>query len=219
MIDASHHGYEENVAITKSVCEYAHERGVSVEAELGTLGGIEEDISGVVQLTDPEQCVDFCTRTGVDALAVAIGTSHGAYKFTSTPTLAMDLINEIREKTGVPLVMHGSSEVPAHLREEIIKYGGHMPNAMGVPTPMVVEAISRGICKINIDSDSRMAVTASIRKMFTEKPEVFDPRAYMGPARQAQQELLVEKMNAYGTSGHAQDYECVSLEDAKKWYA
>eukprot|EP00792_Barthelona_sp_PAP020_P009387 TRINITY_DN3292_c0_g2_i5.p1 TRINITY_DN3292_c0_g2~~TRINITY_DN3292_c0_g2_i5.p1 ORF type:complete len:323 (+),score=111.10 TRINITY_DN3292_c0_g2_i5:1686-2654(+) len=219
MIDASHHDYEDNVRITKQVVDYAHPRGVSVEAELGRLMGVEEDVSSDSHVyTDPEQAVDFVTRTGVDALAVAIGTSHGAYKFTTAPVLQMDLINEISAKTGIPLVMHGSSSVPAELRDQINKYGGNMPNAMGVPVPMIVDAISRGISKINVDSDSRMAMTGVIRKIFAEKPGEFDPRKYLGPAREATKELIMEKMTAFGTAGHAADYEPISLEDAKKWY-
>eukprot|EP00768_Dysnectes_brevis_P006152 gnl/Dysnectes_brevis/473_a526_6900.p1 GENE.gnl/Dysnectes_brevis/473_a526_6900~~gnl/Dysnectes_brevis/473_a526_6900.p1 ORF type:complete len:324 (-),score=116.12 gnl/Dysnectes_brevis/473_a526_6900:60-1031(-) len=220
MIDASHHSFEENVRITKSVVEYAHARGVSVEAELGTLGGIEEDITGVVQLTDPEQAKEFVALTGVDALAVAIGTSHGAYKFPigSDPKLAIHLVQEIADSTGLPLVMHGSSSIPAEIREEVNHYGGAMADAVGIPMDSIVEAISGGIAKINVDSDSRLATTAAIRKVFVTKPEEFDPRKYLGPARAAVAVLLQDKIERFGSAGHAQDYEVVSLEEAKQWY-
>jgi len=214
MIDASSKDFEENIKLTKEVVDYV----VSVEAELGTLGGIEEDIVGEVKLTDPEQAVEFIKRTGVDALAVAIGTSHGAYKFKSEPKLAIDLVKEISNKVNIPLVMHGSSSVPKELRDEINKYGGNMPDACGVPVKSIQAAIKNGICKINVDTDSRMALTAAVRKVFIKKPEEFDPRKYLGPGREAIKELLVSKMKAFGTAGHAQDYKGISLEEAKEKY-
>jgi fructose-bisphosphate aldolase class II len=218
MIDASHHPFEENVRITKEVVEYAHTFGVSVEAELGTLGGIEEDISGDVVLTDPDQAIDFVKRTGVDCLAVAIGTSHGAYKFKSTPVLAIDLVKTIADKTHLPLVMHGSSSVPEELVTEINKYGGNMPDAKGVPIPSIQAAIKNGVCKVNVDTDSRMAMTATIRKIFHEEPHRFDPREYLGPAKEAIKKMVMSKMVDFGTAGHAGDYVPISLEEAKKQY-
>ncbi|KAH7825039.1 fructose bisphosphate aldolase (FBA) [Monocercomonoides exilis] len=218
MIDASSKPYEENVRITKEVVEYAHAFGVSVEAELGTLGGIEEDVSGVVKLTDPKQATEFVAATGVDALAVAIGTSHGAYKFKSTPVLAIDLVETISKATEKPLVMHGSSSVPQEILADINKYGGKMPDAQGVPIPAIQNAIERGVCKVNVDTDSRMAMTATIRKIFTEQPGVFDPREYLGPAREATKQLVMSKMRDFGTAGHAGDYVPISLEEAKKTY-
>ncbi|CAL5972336.1 6-bisphosphate_aldolase [Hexamita inflata] len=220
MIDASHFSFEENVRITKEVVEYAHSFGVSVEAELGTLGGIEEDISGHVQLTDPVQAKKFVELTGVDALAVAIGTSHGAYKFPagSNPKLAIELVHQIKEQTGIPLVMHGSSSVPADLKDTINKYGGKMDDAIGIPIEAIQEGIRNGVRKINVDSDSRMAMTGAIRKVFAEQPDKFDPRDCLGPAREATTKCVAEKMNSFGTAGHAGDYTCITLEEAKKKY-
>ncbi|MBU0758588.1 MAG: class II fructose-1,6-bisphosphate aldolase [Nanoarchaeota archaeon] len=219
MIDASKHDFEENVRITKEVVDYAHPFGVTVEAELGTLGGIEEDVENVVKLTEPAQVEEFVKRTGVDALAVAIGTSHGAYKFKSEPKLAIHLVGKIKERVPVTaLVMHGSSSVPAELRDKINKYGGNMPNACGVPVSAIQEGIKNGISKINVDTDSRMAMTGEIRRVFTETPEKFDPRDYLGPGRDAIAELVASKMEAFGTAGHAGDYEPKTLEDMKEEY-
>ncbi|TNJ28541.1 Fructose-bisphosphate aldolase [Giardia muris] len=220
MIDASHHPFDENVRITKEVVEYAHARGVSVEAELGTLGGIEEDVANTVQLTVPEDAKRFVELTKVDALAVAIGTSHGAYKFKSESEihLAIDRVAEISKLTGVPLVMHGSSSIPKDVKELVNKYGGKMPDAVGVPIESIVQAIGMGVCKINVDSDSRMAMTGAIRKVFVETPDKFDPRDYLGPARDAITQMLIPKIKAFGSAGHAKDYKVVSLEEAKKWY-
>jgi fructose-bisphosphate aldolase, class II len=218
MIDASAETFENNIKTTKEVVDYAHNFGVSVEAELGTLGGIEEDVANEVQLTNPAQVEEFVNKTGVDALAVAIGTSHGAYKFKSEPKLAIDLVKEIAEKVNVALVMHGSSSVPVELRDKINKYGGQMPNACGVPIESIQQAIKNGISKINVDTDSRMAVTGEIRKVFTESPEKFDPRDYLGPAREVMAELVASKMEAFGQAGHAGDYQPMSLEEAKKEY-
>ena len=218
MIDASAHPFEENVKITREVVNYAHKFGVSVEGELGTLGGIEEDVSNSVKLTDPEKAVEFVKLTGVDALAIAIGTSHGAYKFKSRPKLAISLVKKISQKVNIPLVMHGSSSVPVELRNEINKYGGKMPNAMGVPTTSIQAAIRNGICKINTDTDVRMAMTASVRKTFYEHPEIFDPRDYLGPGREAITKLIASKMQAFGTAGHAHDYKVIPLKEAKRFY-
>jgi len=219
MIDASSHDFDENVRITKEVVDYAHKLGVTVEAELGTLGGIEEDIKGDVKLTDPEQVEEFVRRTGVDALAIAIGTSHGAYKFKSTPKLAIELVGEIKKRVpNTALVMHGSSSVPAELRDKINKYGGNMPNAMGVPVDSIQKAIKQGISKINVDTDSRMAMTGAVRQVLVESPEKFDPRDYLGPGREAIAELVASKMIAFGTAGHAGDYSAKTLEDMKGEY-
>jgi fructose-bisphosphate aldolase class II len=158
--------------------------------------------------------------TGVDALALAIGTSHGAYKFKAAPKLAMDIISEVRERLpDTPLVMHGSSSVPAELVEIVNRYGGKMPHAMGVPMESIQEGIRRGIAKINVDTDGRIAVTGAIRKVFAEHPEEFDPRKYLGPAREALREVIAGKMRDFGTAGHAGDYEPMSLEDMKRVYA
>ncbi len=212
--------FEDNIRVTKEVVDYAHERGVSVEGELGTLGGIEEDTAtDKVLLTEPDEVEAFCRKTGVDALALAIGTSHGAYKFKHEPVLAMDLISECRARVPeVALVMHGSSSVPKDLVDEVNKYGGQMPGAMGVPITSIQEAITRGIQKINVDTDGRLVVTGAIRKVFAEKPDVFDPRKYLGPAREALATLIASKMKDFGTAGHASDYEPKRLEEMKDFY-
>jgi fructose-bisphosphate aldolase class II len=213
--------FADNIRVTKEVVDYAHARGVTVEGELGTLGGIEDDTQAeAVHLTDPEQCQEFCEKTGVDALAIAIGTSHGAYKFKAEPKLAMDLVTEIHKRVpNVRLVMHGSSSVPAELVDEVNKYGGKLEKTMGVPVASIQEAVRRGINKINVDTDGRLVVTAAIRKVFFEKPKEFDPRKYMGPARDALAKLIAQRMKDFGTAGHVGDYQPVSLEDMKKFYA
>jgi fructose-bisphosphate aldolase class II len=213
--------YEYNVKVTKKVVEYAHERGVSVEGELGTLGGIEDGVgSGEIHVTDPAMVEDFVHKTGVDALAVAIGTSHGAYKFKSEPKLAFDVLEEVGKRLpGFPLVMHGSSSVPQELVDIVNKYGGKMPGAKGVPIEAIQKGISLGVRKINVDTDSRLAITGAIRKVFVEEPEAFDPRKYLGPGREAIKELLISKMKAFGTAGHAGDYEPKTLDDMKEFYA
>ena len=219
MIDASSKPFEENIKITKEVVDYAHKFGVSVEAELGTLGGIEEDVSGKVKLTDPDQAVEFVKKTGIDALALAIGTSHGAYKFKSEPKLAIDLVKKVKAKLpNTALVMHGSSSVPQELTDKINKYGGKMPNAKGVPIKAIQEAIKNGVSKINVDTDSRMAVTGAVREVFKNEPEKFDPRDYLGPARDAVKTLVMSKMKDFGTVGHAKDYKPKTLDDMKKLY-
>jgi len=212
--------YDENVAVTREVVKYAHPLGVTVEGELGTLGGIEDGVgSGKVKLTDPDQAAQFIKDTGIDALALAIGTSHGAYKFKAEPKLAMDIIEKVRKKVpGFPLVMHGSSSVPADLVEKVNKYGGKMPHAMGVPMSAIQQAIKFGIAKINIDTDGRLAVTGAIREVFATTPEKFDPRDYLGPARDALMKVVAAKMRDLGTAGHAKDYSPKSLEDMKKLY-
>jgi fructose-bisphosphate aldolase class II len=210
MIDASKQPFEENMKITREVVEYAHERGVCVEAELGQLGGIEEDVVGVSaddiskHLTDPDQAVEFVEKTGCDSLAVACGTSHGAYKFKTEPTLAFDVIEEIgRRLPGFPLVMHGSSSVLQEFKDLINKYGGDMPDAMGVPESAITKASKMAICKVNIDTDLRMALTAKIRQVFAEKPGEFDPRKYLGPGREAIRDMVRHKLQVLGCDGKA----------------
>lgn len=212
--------FEENVAVTRSVTEYAHPLGVTVEGEIGTLGGIEDGVgSGQVHVTDPGQAEEFTKLTGVDALAVAIGTSHGAYKFKTEPKLALDVVKEIhRRMPAVALVMHGSSSVPEELVEIINRYGGKMPNAKGVPMSAIQSVIPFGVAKVNIDTDGRLAVTGAIRKVFAETPEKFDPRDYLKPARDALTALVARKMRELGTSGHAGDFAPKTLDDMKKYY-
>jgi fructose-bisphosphate aldolase class II len=216
--------YEYNVAVTKEVVEYAHARGVTVEGEIGTLGGIEDGHgSGEVHLTDPDQAVQFVHDTGLDALAVAIGTSHGAYKFSKEPdgeVLKMDLIQEIhRRLPETHLVMHGSSSVPRELVDQVNAYGGALKPAWGVPIKEIQLGIRNGVRKINVDTDSRLAITGAIRQVFIESPEKFDPRDYLKPARAAMQGLVAGKMRDFGQAGHAGDYEPVSLEDMRLLYA
>jgi len=212
--------FEENIAITKEAVDYAHPLGVSVEGELGTLGGIEDDTQAAsMHLTDPDQVEEFVAKTGVDALAIAIGTSHGAYKFQEAPTLALDLIPQIREKAGdTALVMHGSSSVPQDLVATINEFGGAMKKSMGVPMDQIQEGIKLGVQKINVDTDGRLAFTGNIRKYLFEHPEVFDQRKYLGAGRDGIYEVMKQKMIDYGTAGHAGDYEPATLEDAKAWY-
>lgn len=208
MIDASKLPLKENIAMTKKVVEYAHPRDVCVEAELGQLGGIEEDVVGVddvrKHLADPDQVVEFVEKSGCDSLAVACGTSHGAYKFKSEPKLAFDVIQEIADRLpGFPLVMHGSSSVLREFVDLINKYGGNLPNAMGVPEESVSKAAKMAICKVNIDTDLRLALTAKIRQVFAEKPGEFDPRKYLGPGREAIKEMVKHKLHVLGCAGKA----------------
>jgi fructose-bisphosphate aldolase class II len=208
MIDASKLPFEENIKETQKVVKYAHDHGVVVEAELGQLGGIEEHVVGVddveKHLTDPDQVVEFVGKTGVDSLAIAVGTSHGAYKFKAEPKLAFDRIQEIQRKLpGFPLVMHGSSSVLKEFVDLINKYGGKMPNAMGVPESAISKAVKMAICKVNIDTDLRLAMTAKIRQVFAEKPAEFDPRKYLGPARDAIKAMVKHKLQVLGCSGKA----------------
>lgn len=208
MIDASSKPFEENIAATKQVVEYAHPRDVVVEAELGQLGGIEEDVVGVDDVSkhvaDPDQVQEFVEKSGCDSLAIACGTSHGAYKFKTAPTLAFDVIEEIQKRLpGYPLVMHGSSSVLKEFVDLINKYGGQMPNAMGVPEEMVSRAAKMGMCKVNIDTDLRLALTSKIRQVFAEKPSEFDPRKYLGPGREAIKEMVKHKLHVVGCAGKA----------------
>lgn len=198
MIDASAHSFEDNIKITKNVVEYAHDHGVVVEAELGKLAGIEDDVNVSAEdaaFTDPGQVEEFVARTNVDSLAIAIGTSHGAYKFKGEAKLRFDILEEVsRRVPGFPIVLHGASSVPQYLVEQINLYGGNMPGAKGIPEEMLRKAASMAVCKINIDSDLRLAVTATIRKYFSENPSHFDPRQYLGPARSAVKEIVRHKI-------------------------
>ncbi len=210
MIDASKLPFEENIAVTKKVVEYAHKHDAVVEAELGRLGGIEEDVVGVddvrKHLTDPGQAIEFVEKSGCDSLAVACGTSHGAYKFKSEPKLAFDVIQEISDKLpGFPLVMHGSSSVLKEFVDLINKYGGNMPNAMGVPEESISKAAKMAVCKVNIDTDLRLALTAKIRQVFAEKPGEFDPRKYLGPGREAIKDMVKHKLHVLGCAGKASE--------------
>ena len=212
--------YEENLAVTMSVIEYARPYGVTVEAELGTLGGIEDGVgSGRVNLTDPDQAVDFVKKTKVDALAIAIGTSHGAYKFKAEPKLALDLAKEIHRRIpDTPLVMHGSSSVPKEYVDIVNRYGGKMPDAKGVPMTAIQSVIPYGVRKVNIDTDGRIAITGAIRKVFSETPEKFDPRDYLGPAREALRKLVAQKMRDLGAAGHADEIKPESLDEMAAFY-
>ena len=216
--------FEYNVRVTREVVDHAHAVGVTVEGELGTLGGIEDGVgSGEVHLTDPDQAVEFVERTGIDALAVAIGTSHGAYKFSSPPTgdvLAMNLIEEIHRKLpDTHLVMHGSSSVPKQLVDVINRYGGEIRPTWGVPVEEIQQGIRHGVRKVNVDTDSRLAITGAIRKEFQEHPEEFDPRSYLKPARAAMQAVVAERMRQFGQAGHAGDYQARSLDEMRDFYA
>ncbi len=212
--------YEYNVKVTKEVVEMAHARGVSVEGELGTLGGIEDGhgagLDPMAHLTDPDQAVEFVRETKIDALAVAIGTSHGAYKFTRKPDgqiLAMERIIEIHKKLpNTHLVMHGSSSVPKELQDIINQYGGKIRPTWGVPVEEIQLGIKHGVRKINVDTDNRLAITGAIRKFFHEHPEEFDPRGYLKEARAAMKEVVKARMIAFGQAGHAGDYEPIPLE-------
>lgn len=210
MIDASSKPFAENVVLTKKVVEYAYLRGVVVEAELGQLGGIEGHVVGInaddigKHLTDPAQVEEFVSKTKCDSLAVACGTSHGAYKFKSEPTLAFDVLEEVsRRLPGFPLVMHGASSVPKEFKDLINKYGGKMPDAMGVPEEAISKAAKMAVCKVNIDTDLRMAMTAKIRQVFAEKPAEFDPRKYLGSARDAIKAMVKHKLKVLGCVGKA----------------
>lgn len=218
MIDGSHHPYEENIALTKKVVEYAHAHGVTVEGELGVLAGIEDDVVAEHHTyTEPEQVIDFVSRTGVDSLAISIGTSHGANKFTPAqctrdangilvpPPLKFEILEEIEKKIpGFPIVLHGSSSVPQEYVEMINKYGGALKDSIGIPEEQLRRAAKSAVCKINIDSDGRLAMTAAIRKVLAEKPGEFDPRKYLGPARDELKKLYMDKnLNVLGSANQA----------------
>ena len=210
MFDGSSKPYEENVEEARRVAEYAHKYNVTVEAELGPLAGVEDEVSveaDKAQFTDPEQVQDFVTRTGVDSLAIAIGTSHGAYKFKpgQKPQLRLDILQEVSNRLpGFPIVLHGASSVIPEYVEMVNKYGGEMPDAIGIPEEMLREAAKMAVCKINIDSDIRLAMTATIRKYFAENPTHFDPRQYLAPARTAVKDMVAHKINVVlGCAGKA----------------
>jgi fructose-bisphosphate aldolase, class II len=216
--------FEYNVAVTREVVEHAHAVGVAVEGELGTLGGVEDGHgSGEVHLTDPDQAVEFVARTGIDALAVAIGTSHGAYKFSQPPTnevLAMSLIREIHEKLPhTHLVMHGSSSVPKALVDRVNAYGGELRPTWGVPVEEIQLGIRHGVRKINVDTDARLAMTGAIRQVLAEQRAEFDPRTYLQAARAAMKAVYVERMTQFGQAGRAGDYEPKSLDAMRALYA
>lgn len=208
MIDGSHLPFEENIALTKQVVEYAHDKGVVVEGELGRLAGIEDAVNVSEEdatFTNPDQAEEFVKRTGVDSLAIAIGTSHGAYKFKGEPKLRFDILEEIQKRLpGFPIVLHGASSVIPEFVEKINKYGGKMPGARGVPEDMLRKAASMAVCKINIDSDLRLAMTGTVREYLANNPAEFDPRKYLGPAREAIKELVKHKIiNVLGCAGKA----------------
>ncbi|MDE6542399.1 MAG: class II fructose-1,6-bisphosphate aldolase [Muribaculaceae bacterium] len=220
MIDGSHLPYEENVALTKKVVDYAHQYDVTVEGELGVLAGVEDEVSSDHHTyTNPEEVIDFATRTGCDSLAISIGTSHGAYKFTPEqctrdpktgklvpPPLAFEVLDAVMEKLpGFPIVLHGSSSVPQEYVDSINATGGKLPDAIGIPEEQLRKAAKSAVCKINIDSDSRLAMTAAVRKVFVEKPGEFDPRKYLGPARDEMTKLYKHKIeNVLGSNGKAE---------------
>jgi fructose-bisphosphate aldolase class II len=205
MIDGSHLSFEENIALTKKVVGLAHPRGVSVEAELGRLAGVEEKTVEEKEaiLTDPEAAEKFVKRSGVDALAVAVGTSHGAYKFKADPKLDFDRLKAIRDRVDLPLVLHGASSVPAWIIEKAAKYGAQLEGAKGIPEEHIRKAISLGIAKINIDTDLRLAFTATVREVLSNSPKEFDPRKILGPAKEAMKEVIKGKMRLFGSSGRA----------------
>ena len=220
MIDGSKHSFEDNIALTKKVVEYAHAHGVVVEGELGQLAGIEDDVNVSAEdssYTRPEEVEEFVTRTGVDSLAIAIGTSHGAYKFTPEqctrnadgilipPPLRFDILKEIEKRLpGFPIVLHGASSVPQEFVREINALGGKLPDAIGIPETELRQAAQMAVCKINIDSDIRLAMTAAIRRVFAEKPEAFDPREYLGAGRTAVKEMVIHKIrDVLGSAGKA----------------
>ena len=210
MIDGSHLPYEENVELTKKVCEYAHQFGVTVEGELGVLAGVEDEVKSETHTyTRPEEVDEFVKRTGVDSLAIAIGTSHGAYKFKpgDDPKIRLDILHEIEKMIpGFPIVLHGSSSVPQDQVKIINENGGKLKDAIGIGEDQLREAAKSAVCKINIDSDGRLAMTAAIRKVMNDKPEEFDPRKYLGPARTALKELYKRKnIEVLGSAGHAYD--------------
>src|SRR5512137_1429007 len=220
MIDGSHHPYERNIEETRKVVEYAHKYDVTVEGELGVLAGIEDDVVAAKSIyTQPDQVIDFVGKTGVDSLAISIGTSHGAYKFKAAqctrnaqgilepPPLRFDILEEIEKRIpGFPIVLHGASSVVQKYVDMINKFGGKMEDAVGIPETQLRKAATSAVCKINIDSDGRLAMTAAIRKAFAENPKEFDPRKYLGPARDELKSLIIEKnKNVLGSAGHGKE--------------
>lgn len=213
MIDGSSHSFEDNIALTRKVVEYAHQFDVTVEGELGVLAGIEDDVAHEVShYTRPEDVEEFVAKTGVDSLAISIGTSHGAYKFKvkpgeAPPELRFDILEEVEKRIpGFPIVLHGASSVLPEYVEMINKYGGKMDNAVGIPEEQIRKAAKSAVCKVNIDSDSRLVITAIIRKIFTEKPAEFDPRKYLGPAREEHMKMVIRKnREVLGSAGHGSE--------------
>ena len=208
MIDGSHHAFAENIEVTKKVVQYAHDHGVTVEGELGQLAGIEDDVNVSAEdakYTHPDEVNEFVDKTGVDSLAIAIGTSHGAFKFKGEPMLRYDILEEISKKLPeFPIVLHGASSVVPEYVAEINKFGGDMAGAQGVPEDMLRKAASMAVCKINIDSDIRLAVTAAVRRYVAENPKDFDPRKYLGLAREYTQSIVEHKIkNVLGCDGKA----------------
>lgn len=205
MIDGSHLKFEENIALAKRVVDSAHSKEVSVEAELGRLAGVEEKTVEEKEaiLTDPDNAEEFVRRTSVDALAVAVGTSHGAYKFKAEPKLDFERLKVISEKVDIPLVLHGASSVPKWMIEKAARYGAQLEGAKGIPEENIKKAISLGIAKINIDTDLRLAFTAAVREVLVNSPKEFDPRKILGPARDAMKEVVKGKMRLFGSSGRA----------------
>src|SRR5574344_1354013 len=231
MIDGSALPYDENVALTKKVVEYAHAHDVTVEGELGVLTGVEDDVSSEVShYTKPEEVQDFVSKTGCDSLAISIGTSHGRQKFKPEqctkspdgvlipPPLAFDILEEIEKKLpGFPIVLHGSSSVPIEYVQMIEKYGGHLSDSVGIPEEQLRKAAKSAVCKINIDSDGRLAMTAAVRKVLAEKPDVFDPRLYLGPARDELKVMYEHKnKDVLGSAGHAEECMKAIITDDKK---
>ena len=218
--------FDYNVSETRKVVEYAHPRGVTVEGEIGVLGGIEDGHgaggTGLEHVTDPEQAVQFVDKTGVDALAIAIGTSHGAYKFSKKPdgsVLKMDVLIAIHKRLPqTHLVMHGSSSVPKDLQDVINQYGGKLKPTWGVPVEEIQLGIRNGVRKINVDTDNRLAITGAIRKVFAETPEKFDPRDYLKPAREAMKKVVALRMTQFGQAGHAGDYKPIPISEMAKRY-
>jgi len=209
MIDASSLPMEENMAVTKKVVDYAHQRGVAVEAELGRLAGIEEHVSVEARdafFTNPQDALEFVNQTGVDSLAIAIGTSHGAYKFKGDPRLDFTRLSEIASLVSIPLVLHGASGVPEDILALCQKYGAQLPGAKGVPNDSISEAVKMGVAKVNIDTDLRLSFTGAIRKILAEKPEAIDPRKILGPARELMHDVVKRKMKLLGSSGKAGNY-------------
>jgi len=208
MFDGSHHPYEENVKLTKQVVDYCHKHDVTVEGELGVLAGIEDDISAAKHVyTQPDEVEDFTKKTGVDSLAISIGTSHGAYKFKpgQKAEIRLDILKEIEKRIPrFPIVMHGSSSVPPQYVKIINENGGKLDDAIGIPEEQIAKAVKSAVCKVNIDSDGRLAMTAAIRKVLKEKPGEFDPRKYLGPAREELKKLYIHKIvNVLGSAGKA----------------
>jgi fructose-bisphosphate aldolase class II len=205
MIDGSHHSFEKNIELTKQVVEYAHAHGVTVEGELGVLAGVEDEVSAEEHTyTQPEEVEEFVKRTGVDSLAISIGTSHGAFKFKpgQKPEIRLDILKEIEKRIpGFPIVLHGASSVPQEVVADINKFGGKLEDSIGIPEDQLRKAAASAVCKINIDSDGRLAMTAAIRKVFAQSPAEFDPRKYLGPARDALKELYKHKiLNVLGSN-------------------